>query len=82
MDWMVQEQPDLVTDISDTLEKIKNSFTQTGLYNLEKNQNLQSLDRHFYKYRKDMKKHGTDMQKYWLSYLEKCAQSDLCQTSR
>ena len=70
IDWMDQERPLTVKEVNRLLEEAKKDIDASSMIDFKGENVIKDLNKYFYKYRDDIKQKGTDLQKYWLSYLE------------
>ena len=70
MDWMNQENESTVTDVNRLLDEAKHNLQITGITHFREKPVIKNLDKYFYQYRQRLKTEGTNLQKFWMSYLE------------
>ena len=67
---MDQEQPLTVKEVNRLLEEAKEDIDASSMINFKGENVIKDLHKYLYRYRDDIKQKGTDLQKYWFSYLE------------
>ena len=72
MEWMSEEKPETVDQIHTTLGEMRCNMAGRGLEGVSNTEFLKTLNIYYYKYRERIKKNGTNLQKFWFSYLEMC----------
>ena len=59
-----------VKEVNRLLEEAKKDIDASSMIDFKGENVIKDLNKYFYKYHDDIKQKGTDLQKYWLSYLE------------
>ena len=72
MEWMSEEKPETVDQIHTTLGEVRCNMAERGFEDVSNTEFLKTLNIYYYKYRERIKKNGTNLQKFWFSYLQMC----------
>ena len=70
MEWMVEENSEVVTRTNELLDEAKKNISTLGIADMKDNKLIRELNKSFHKYRNRIKTDGSPLQKFWFSYLE------------
>ena len=72
MEWMSEEKPETADQLHTTLGEMRCNMAGRGFEDVSNTEFLKTLNIYYYKYRERIKKDGTNLQKFWFSYIELC----------
>ena len=70
--WISEQNQPTFSEANRTLQEPKVNFYENGINDLVEDDNFKSFSQLFYTYRQDIEDNGSDLQRFWISYLNLC----------
>ena len=70
--WISEQNQPIFSEENRTLQETKVNFYENGINDLVEDDNFKSFSHLFYTYRQDIEDNGSDLQRFWISFLNLC----------